>query len=71
MQEALLAESGIKQRFPGITHGIKQVIEYAAIEAIWSKTERITPALLPTWRRMFEPLGDDSSLRVASRGQRR
>jgi type II secretory pathway predicted ATPase ExeA len=56
MQEALLRESALKQRIPGITHGIKQVIEHAAIEAIESGVERITMPLLWAWRNMFEPL---------------
>jgi hypothetical protein len=56
MQEALLRESALKQRIPGITHGIKQVIEHAAIEAIESGVERISMPLLWSWRNMFEPL---------------
>ena len=71
MQEALLAESGVKQRLSGITHGIKQVIEYAAIEAIWQGTERITVEHLPAWRRMFEPLGGETVLQAGSHGRRR
>ena len=34
MQGAILRESGLKQQIAGITQGIKQVIEHAAIEAI-------------------------------------
>ncbi len=55
MQEALLLESGIKQQIPGITQGIKQVIEHAAIEAIRRGSERITVPLLSAWRDAFEP----------------
>jgi type II secretory pathway predicted ATPase ExeA len=56
MQEALLKESALKERIPGITHGIKQIIEYAAIAAIGSKVEQITVPLLSSWRDIFEPL---------------
>jgi len=56
MQEALLKESALKERLPGITHGIKQVIEYAAIAAIRSGREQITVPLLSSWRDIFEPL---------------
>jgi type II secretory pathway predicted ATPase ExeA len=56
MQEALLKESALKERIPGITHGIKQIIEYAAIAAIGSKLEQITVPLLSSWRDIFEPL---------------
>jgi energy-coupling factor transporter ATP-binding protein EcfA2 len=55
MQEALLQESGIKQQIPGITQGIKQVLEHAAIEAIRRGGERITVSLLSAWRDGFEP----------------
>jgi hypothetical protein len=71
MQQALLEESGVKQRLPGITHGIKQVIEYAAIQAIWTGTERISVDLLPAWRRMFEPIGGESLVRAAGHARRR
>jgi hypothetical protein len=50
MQEALLKESRVKQQIGGVTHGIKQIIEYAAIEAIQSGEERITKSLLTAWR---------------------
>jgi type II secretory pathway predicted ATPase ExeA len=56
MQEALLKESALKERLPGITHGIKQVIEYAAISAVTSQREQITVPLLSSWRAIFEPL---------------
>jgi len=55
MQEALLEESGIKQQIPGITQGIKQVLEHAAIESIRRGSERITVPLLSAWRDAFEP----------------
>jgi type II secretory pathway predicted ATPase ExeA len=66
MQEALLKESALKERLPGITHGIKQVIEYAAIAAIDRSYEQITVPLLSSWRDMFEPL---SERRAKKRGQ--
>lgn len=50
MQEALLKESRVKQQVGGVTHGIKQIIEYAAIGAIRSGEERITRSLLTAWR---------------------
>jgi hypothetical protein len=53
MQEALLKESRVKQQVAGVTHGIKQIIEYAAIEAIRSGEERITRPLLTSWRGAF------------------
>lgn len=56
MQEALLQESALKERIPGITHGICQVIEHAAIAAIDSGDERITIRGLCAWREMFETL---------------
>jgi len=55
MQEALLQESAIKQQIPGITQGIKQVLEHAAIEAIRRGAERISVPLLSAWRDAFEP----------------
>jgi hypothetical protein len=55
MQEAILRESGIKQPIAGITQGIKQVIEHAAIEAIRTGVERVTLSLLSAWRDSFEP----------------
>jgi hypothetical protein len=55
MQEALLRESGIKQQIAGVTQGIKQVLEHAAIEAIRTGTERITLSILSAWRDGFEP----------------
>jgi len=61
MQEALLRESALKERLPGVTHGIKQVIEYAAIEAIRSRREQITVPLLCSWRDIFEPLTERRS----------
>jgi hypothetical protein len=54
MQEALLREFAIKQQIPGITQGIKQVIEYAAIQAIREGSERVTGRLLSAWRDVFE-----------------
>jgi hypothetical protein len=71
MQPALLAESGVKQRLAGITHGIKQVLEAAAIEAIRSGTERITIPLLSAWRGQFESISDDRALRAVGHGRRR
>jgi type II secretory pathway predicted ATPase ExeA len=56
MQDSLLRESALKERIPGITHGIKQVIEHAAIAAISRGIERITVPLLSSWRDAFEPL---------------
>jgi Bacterial TniB protein len=54
MQEALLAESFAKQQVTGITTGVKQVIEAAAVLAIRNGEERITRRLLPAWRSAFE-----------------
>jgi hypothetical protein len=65
MQEALLKESALKERLPGITHGIKQVIEYAAIAAIHSGREQITMPLLSSWRDMFEPLTERKLLHAS------
>lgn len=56
MQEAILQESALKERIPGITHGVKQVIEHAAIAAIESGTEYVSRRHLSAWRDMFEPL---------------
>ncbi len=70
MQQALLDESGVMQRIPGITHGIKQVVEYAAIEAIRKGVEQITVDLLSAWRRLFEPITPGSSPGRAPRGRR-
>ncbi len=56
MQQALLKESALKERLPGITHGIKQIIEYAAIGAVRRRLEQITVELLSSWRDIFEPL---------------
>lgn len=53
MQEALLKESRVKQQVSGVTDGVKQIIEYAAIEAIRSGEERITRSLLTSWRGAF------------------
>lgn len=53
MQEALLKESRVKQQIGGVTHGLKQIIEYAAIEAIRSGEERITRSLLTAWRAAY------------------
>jgi hypothetical protein len=70
MQQALLDESGVMQRISGITHGIKQVVEYAAIEAIRKGVEQITVDLLSAWRRLFEPITPGSTSRRAPRGRR-
>jgi len=43
---------------PGITHGIKQIVEYAAIAAIRRRLEHITVPLLSSWRDIFEPLAE-------------
>jgi hypothetical protein len=50
MQVAILRESRVKQGIDGVTHGIKQVVEHAAIQAIHSGTERITVQELTAWR---------------------
>ncbi|HEV2702904.1 MAG TPA: TniB family NTP-binding protein [Steroidobacteraceae bacterium] len=55
MQEAILRESGLQEHIAGITQGIKQVIERAAIEAIRTGIERVTLPLLSAWRESFEP----------------
>ncbi len=54
MQEALLHESFAKQQVTGITHGVKQVIEAAAIRAIRTGEERITAQTLTAWRGLFK-----------------
>jgi Bacterial TniB protein len=54
MQEALLRESASKQQIAGITQGITQVLEQAAIEAIRSGLERITLKMLSAWRDGFD-----------------
>jgi hypothetical protein len=38
----------------GITHGIKQVIDSAAVAAIQTGAERVTLSLLPAWREDLE-----------------
>jgi hypothetical protein len=53
MQEAILREARVKQLVNGVTHGIKQVVEYAAIAAIREGEERITTKLLTTWREVY------------------
>lgn len=69
MQEALLKESGTKQPMAGNTHGIKQVLEAAAIAAIRTGTERITVPLLASWRQVFESL--ELPRRAVGRGRAR
>jgi hypothetical protein len=54
MQEALLRESANKQQIAGITQGITQVLEHAAIESIRSGLERITLKTLSAWRDGFD-----------------
>lgn len=54
MQEALLRETFAKQQVTGITHGVKQVIEAAAIRAIRGGEERITAQMLTAWRGLFK-----------------
>jgi hypothetical protein len=54
MQEALLRESALQQHIAGVTQGIKQVIERAAIEAIRTGIERVTLPMLSCWREGFE-----------------
>lgn len=71
MQQALLTESGFKQRLAGITHGIKQVLESAAIEAIRSGTERITIPLLSAWRGLYETVSLSGTARAVGHGRRR
>jgi hypothetical protein len=66
MQRALLQESGNKQRIAGITQGIKQVLEHAAIEAIRTGAESISIALLSAWRESLEP----AQWRALTRGGR-
>jgi hypothetical protein len=68
MQEALLRESALGQGAVGITHGIKQVIESAAIAAIQTGAERVTLSLLPAWRDDLESL---VSVKVRRRQPRR
>lgn len=53
MQAALLLESRTKQQISGVTHGIKQIIEHAAIDAIRSGEERITNPSLTAWRQVY------------------
>lgn len=55
MQRAVLKESGIKQSIAGITQGIKQVLEHAAIAAIRTGGERIDVSMLPAWQESLEP----------------
>lgn len=50
LQDVLLRETLAKQQISGVTHGVKQIIEAAAIQAIRSGEERITPAILSSWR---------------------
>jgi hypothetical protein len=50
MQAAVLHETLAKQQVAGITHGIKQVLEGAAIWAIRSGEERIDAGALRAWR---------------------
>jgi hypothetical protein len=65
MQQALLKESSLKERVPGITHGIKQIIEYAAITAVTRRLEQITVPLLSSWRDIFEPLTERARSRTS------
>jgi hypothetical protein len=55
MQRAVLKESGLKQSIAGITQGIKQVLEHAAIAAIRTGVERIDISLLSAWQESLEP----------------
>jgi hypothetical protein len=55
IQERLLRESGLRQHLVGITQGITHVLECAAIAAIHTGTEKVTPALLSAWRDDLEP----------------
>lgn len=50
MQNALIAETQLKQQIKGVTDGIKQVLEFAAILAIRGEEERITKPMLSAWR---------------------
>lgn len=52
-REALLKECRFKQQVSGVTDGVKQVSEYAAVEAIRSGEERIARSLLTSWRGAF------------------
>jgi hypothetical protein len=54
MQEVIVRESALQQHIAGVTQGIKQVIERAAIEAIHTGIERVTPPMLSSWREGFE-----------------
>jgi len=52
IQKALLRESQVKQQVAGVTHGVKQIIESAAIHAIRTGEERITLPALAAWRHL-------------------
>jgi len=56
MQRAILHESGLLQQIPGVTQGVKLVIEHAAIAALRSGEERISLELLQAWREDLQPL---------------
>jgi type II secretory pathway predicted ATPase ExeA len=55
MQSALLRESQLKVQIAGVTEGIRQIIEEAAIAAIHCGEERINLSLLSAWREGLEP----------------
>jgi hypothetical protein len=50
MQKALLAETQLKQQIKGVTDGIKQILEAAAIRAIRLGEEHISKGMLSAWR---------------------
>jgi hypothetical protein len=54
MQGEILKESALMQQIGGITQGIKQVLEHAAIQAIRNGDERISLGALSSWRTAFD-----------------
>lgn len=53
LQKAILLETRVKQQISGVTGGVKQVIEHAAIRAIETGKEKITKELIPAWRDFY------------------
>lgn len=53
IQQALLAETQVKQQIKGVTDGIRQVLEFAAIRAIRTEEERIFKPMLSAWRDLY------------------
>jgi GTPase SAR1 family protein len=70
MQLALLKESGLKQTIAGITQGIKQVLEDAAIKAIRTGVERIDIPLPSAWQENLEAEMRPRVGRIRSGGRR-